>query len=165
MGYRQTDTNLRQIRFLAFSSGIVQQYLSPISPSEGQACPACKPSIHEPCGSKAGFTMSITSELICQAADQLKGFVGFNHKAAQYIVRFSEDAFGMDVADDAIFAACEFVWVPAGEEAMSLSRERIQLLLDQNIDDRINISEPLRVYQRRVDIPEIVALRRALIAS
>jgi len=108
--------------------------------------------------------MPITSELICQAADQLKGFVGFNRKTGQYIVRFSEDAFGMDVADDAIFPACEFVWLPTAD-AMSLSRERIQLLLDQNIDDRINISEPLRVYQRRVDIPEIVALRRVLSAS
>ena len=109
--------------------------------------------------------MRITSELICQVADQLKGFVGFNRKAGQYIVRFSEDAFGMDVADDAIFPACEFVWVPTAEEAMSLSRERIQLLLAQNIDERINISEPLRVYQRRVDVPEIVALRRAVSAS
>ncbi len=109
--------------------------------------------------------MTITSELICQAADQLKGFVGFNRKTAQYIVRFSEDSFGMDVADDAIFPACEFVWLPAAQETMRLCRERIQLLLAQNIDDRINITEPLRVYQRRVDVPEIVALRRALSAS
>ncbi|MEF9674178.1 DUF2025 family protein [Pseudomonas sp. MWU13-2100] len=109
--------------------------------------------------------MPITSELICQAAEQLKGFVGFNRKTGQYIVRFSEDAFGMDVADDAIFPACEFVWVSSAEETMSLSRERIQLLLAQNIDDRISISEPLRVYQRRVDIPEIVALRTVLSAS
>jgi len=106
--------------------------------------------------------MRITSELICQAADQLKGFVGFNRKTGQYIVRFSEDAFGMDVADDAIFPACEFVWLPTAGEAMSLCRERIQLLLAQNIDERINISEPLRVYQRRVDVPEIVALRRVM---
>ncbi|MGP0013492.1 MULTISPECIES: DUF2025 family protein [Pseudomonas] len=109
--------------------------------------------------------MPITSELICQAADQLKGFVGFNRKTGQYIVRFSEDAFGMDVADDAIFPACEFVWVTSVEQAMSLSRERIELLLAQNIDDRINITEPLRVYQRRVDIPEIIALRKVLSAS
>ncbi|WP_191487272.1 DUF2025 family protein [Pseudomonas sp. FEN] len=109
--------------------------------------------------------MPITSELICQAADQLKGFVGFNRKTAQYIVRFSEDSFGMDVADDAIYPACEFVWRPTVHETMCLSRERIQLLLEQNIDDRINITEPLRVYQRRVDIPEIVALRRVLSAS
>jgi len=33
-------------------------------------------------------------------------------------------------------------------------------LLDQNIDDRINISEPLRVYMRRADVPEISALRQ-----
>jgi hypothetical protein len=46
--------------------------------------------------------MRITSELICQAADQLHGFVGLNRKTGQYIVRFSEDAFGMDVADDGI---------------------------------------------------------------
>ena len=46
--------------------------------------------------------MRITSELICQAADQLHGFVGLNRKTGQYIVRFSEDSFGMDVADDGI---------------------------------------------------------------
>ena len=46
--------------------------------------------------------MRITSELICQAADQLNGFVGLNRKTGQYIVRFSEDSFGMDVADDGI---------------------------------------------------------------
>ncbi|MFD7833583.1 DUF2025 family protein [Kitasatospora sp. NPDC059803] len=42
---------------------------------------------------------------------------------------------------------------------MTLSRERIQLLLDQNIDDRINITEPLRVYMRRGEIPQISAVR------
>ena len=38
--------------------------------------------------------MRITSQLICQAADQLKGFVGLNRKTGHYIVRFSEDSFG-----------------------------------------------------------------------
>jgi hypothetical protein len=28
-------------------------------------------------------------------------------------VRFSEDAFGMDVADDGIIPTAEFVWLPA----------------------------------------------------
>ncbi|UCZ83968.1 DUF2025 family protein [Pseudomonas sp. L5B5] len=106
--------------------------------------------------------MSITSELICQAADQLKGFVGFNRKTGHYIVRFSEDSFGMDVADDAIVPASEFVWASGDGEAMSLRRKQIQLLLDQNIDDRINISEPLRVYMRRRDLPEIQAVRSLL---
>lgn len=45
---------------------------------------------------------------------------------------------------------------------MCLARERIQLLLDQNIDERINITEPLRVYMRRVEIPQIAALRRVV---
>ncbi|WP_282397205.1 DUF2025 family protein [Pseudomonas sp. PS01298] len=103
--------------------------------------------------------MRITSELICQAADQLRGFVGLNRKTGQYIVRFSEDSFGMDVADDGIILTAEFVWLPAAEQTMTLSRERIQLLLDQNIDDRINITEPLRAYMRRVEIPQISALR------
>ncbi|XVO86238.1 DUF2025 family protein [Pseudomonas palleroniana] len=103
--------------------------------------------------------MRITSELICQAADQLHGFVGLNRKSGQYIVRFSEDAFGMDVADDGIIPTAEFVWLPAVDHTMTLSRERIQLLLDQNIDDRLNITEPLRVYMRRVEIPPINALR------
>ena len=103
--------------------------------------------------------MSITSADICAAADQLNGFVGFNAKAGHYIVRFSEDSFGMDVADDGIIPTAEFVWLPAPEQTMTLSRERIQLLLDQNIDDRINISEPLRVYMRRVEIAQISALR------
>lgn len=103
--------------------------------------------------------MRITSELICQAADQLKGFVGFNRKTGRHIVRFSEDSFGMDVADDAIIPTSEFVWQPADGQAMTLKRELIQLLLDQNIDDRINITEPLRVYMRREDVPQITALR------
>jgi hypothetical protein len=42
---------------------------------------------------------------------------------------------------------------------MTLKRELIQLLLEQNIDDRINITEPLRVYMKRRDVPEISAVR------
>ncbi|WP_247840314.1 DUF2025 family protein [Pseudomonas sp. MWU12-3103b] len=103
--------------------------------------------------------MRITSQLICQAADDLKGFVGLNRKTGQYIVRFSEDSFGMDVADDGIIPVNEFVWAPATSQTMTLKRELIQLLLDQNIDDRINISEPLRVYMSKVEVPEIVAVR------
>ncbi|NHX00657.1 DUF2025 family protein [Pseudomonas koreensis] len=103
--------------------------------------------------------MRITSQLICQAADDLKGFVGLNRKTGQYIVRFSEDSFGMDVADDGIIPVNEFVWAPASETTMTLKRELIQLLLDQNIDERINISEPLRVYMSKVEVPEIVAVR------
>ncbi|SDT42882.1 DUF2025 family protein [Pseudomonas granadensis] len=103
--------------------------------------------------------MRITSQLICQAADDLKGFVGLNRKTGQYIVRFSEDAFGMDVADDGIIPVSEFVWAPATEQTMTLKRELIQLLLDQHIDDRINITEPLRVYMSKVEVPEIVAVR------
>ena len=106
------------------------------------------------------FTMRTTSTFICQAADQLKGFVGLNRKTGQYIVRFSEDAFGMDVADDGITPTCEFVWAPTADGTMTLKRERIQLLLDQNIDDRINLTEPLRVYMARSELPEIVAVRQ-----
>ncbi|MGY3175039.1 hypothetical protein ACVWYU_004459 [Pseudomonas sp. TE12234] len=106
--------------------------------------------------------MRITSQLICQAADQLKGFVGLNRKTGRYIVRFSEDAFGMDVADDGIIPACEFVWAPGAEQTMTLKRESIQLLLDQNIDDRINITEPLRVYMQRREVPEILAVRQSV---
>ena len=103
--------------------------------------------------------MRITSQLICQAADDLKGFVGLNRKTGQYIVRFSEDSFGMDVADDGIIPTSEFVWAPATEQTMTLNRELIQLLLDQHIDERINITEPLRVYMQKVEVPEIVAVR------
>ena len=103
--------------------------------------------------------MRITSQLICQAADDLKGFVGLNRKTGQYIVRFSEDSFGMVVADDGIIPASEFVWARASETTMTLKRELIQLLLDQHIDDRINITEPLRVYMSEVEVPEIVAVR------
>jgi hypothetical protein len=103
--------------------------------------------------------MRITSELICQAADQLKGFVGLNRKTGHYLVRFSEDAFGMDVADDGIIPVNEFVWAPGPEQSMTLKRELIQLLLDQNVDERINITEPLRVYMSRREVPEILAVR------
>ncbi|WP_434703564.1 DUF2025 family protein [Pseudomonas sp. Z1-12] len=104
--------------------------------------------------------MRTTSTLICQAADQLKGFVGLNRKTGHYIVRFSEDAFGMDVADDGIIPTSEFVWAPGADGTMTLSRERIRLLLDQNVDDRINLTEPLRVYMARGDLPEIKAVRQ-----
>ncbi|MGF0240586.1 DUF2025 family protein [Rhodococcus sp. IEGM1300] len=103
--------------------------------------------------------MRITSQLICQAADQLKGFVGLNRKTGHYIVRFSEDSFGMDVADDGIIPTSEFVWAAGSGPAMTLSRDLIQLLLDQNIDDRINITEPLRVYMNRREVPQITAVR------
>ncbi|AOA06347.1 MULTISPECIES: DUF2025 family protein [Pseudomonas] len=106
--------------------------------------------------------MRITSQLICQAADLLNGFVGFNRKTGQHIVRFSEDSFGMDVADDNITPTSEFVWQANGAETMTLKRELIQLLLDQNIDDRLNITEPLRVYMQRQDVPEISAVRRCI---
>ncbi|EPJ89624.1 MULTISPECIES: DUF2025 family protein [Pseudomonas] len=104
--------------------------------------------------------MKTTSSAICEAADRLAGFVGYHHKAHRHIVRFSEDSFGMDVADDSITPTCEFVWSPADNELMTLSRERLQLLLEQNIDDRLRITEPLRVYMRRLDLPEIVVERR-----
>lgn len=104
--------------------------------------------------------MKTTSNAICEAADDLAGFVGYHHKAQRYIVRFSEDSFGMDVSDDGIIPTCEFVWMAAENDLMTLSRERLQLLLEQNIDDRLRISEPLRVYMRRLDLPEIVVERR-----
>ena len=113
-------------------------------------------------GSLVGFTMRITSELICQAADLLNGFVGFNRKTGQHIVRFSEDSFGMDVADDNITPTCEFVWQASDGDTMTLKRALIQLLLDQNIDDRLNITEPLRVYMSREALPEICAIRRCV---
>ena len=104
--------------------------------------------------------MSITSTSICAAADQLTGFVGFNSKTSQYIVRFSEDSFGMDVPDATITPASEFVWCVQQGDLMTLKRERLQLLLDQHIDDRLHISEALHVYMRRHDLPEIVAQRQ-----
>jgi hypothetical protein len=107
-----------------------------------------------------GPFMSITSSTICDAADLLKGFVGYHHKADRYIVRFSEDAFGMDVADDSITPANEFVWNAGHGRLMTLKRESVQLLLEQNIDDRLNVTEPLRVYVRRLDLPEITAVRQ-----
>ncbi|MDH4874310.1 DUF2025 family protein [Pseudomonas sp. BN515] len=104
--------------------------------------------------------MSITSTDICNAADALKGFVGFNRKLGKYIVRFSEDSFGMDVPDDSITPACEFVWTAKTDQVMTLSRECLQILLEQNINDRLNLCDPLLVYLRRTDLPEISAERR-----
>ncbi|HCC62275.1 MAG TPA: DUF2025 domain-containing protein [Pseudomonas sp.] len=103
--------------------------------------------------------MSITSFDICRAADCLQGFVGFNGKTGQHIVRFSEDSFGMDVADSSITPANEFVWQTIDNQLMTLKRELIQLLLDQNINDRLAITEPLLAYMRRNDLPEIQAQR------
>ncbi|MBB2494837.1 DUF2025 family protein [Aquipseudomonas ullengensis] len=109
--------------------------------------------------------MSITTQHICAAADALHGFVGFNGKTGQYIVRFSEDSFGLDVAADSIVPTCEFVWTAQTDETMCLDRERLQLLAAQNIDERLNLGEPLRVYLRRSDLPAISAMRRLLPAS
>ena len=106
--------------------------------------------------------MSITSTGICEAADQLQGFVGFNARTGQHIVRFSEDSFGLDVAQGSITPTSEFVWQPRPDNLMVLKRERIQLLLDLRIDERLNITEPLHVYMRRQDLPEISAERRLL---
>lgn len=103
--------------------------------------------------------MAITSQDICSAADQLKGFVGFHGKRGNHIVRFSEDAFGMDVADDSIVPCSEFVWRAQPGVRMALCRERLALLLAQHVDDRLNIAEALRIYLRRTDLPEIIAER------
>lgn len=103
--------------------------------------------------------MTIKSADICAAVDQLKGLVGFNGKTQQYLVRFSEDSFGLDVSEASITPACEFVWCPLDGGLMSLKRERLQILLDQHVNDRLQISEPLLVYMRRQDLPEIVAQR------
>jgi hypothetical protein len=50
--------------------------------------------------------MSITSASICAAADLLQGLVGFNAKTGRYIVRFSEDSFGLDVLEQSITPTC-----------------------------------------------------------
>lgn len=104
--------------------------------------------------------MAITSADICSAADQLQGFVGFNQKTQQYIVRFSEDSFGMDINESSIEPTCEFVWRIESGEHMCLDRARIQLLLEQNIDQRLNIGQPLQLYMQRNDLAEIRALRQ-----
>lgn len=106
--------------------------------------------------------MSLTSADICNAADALMGFVGFNRKLGKYIVRFSEDSFGMDVPDDSITPAAEFVWTVKSGSLMTLSRECLQILLEQNINDRLNLGDALLVYLRRTDLPEISAERRRL---
>lgn len=104
--------------------------------------------------------MAITSAGICAAADQLQGFVGFNVKTGQHIVRFSEDSFGLDITEASITPTSEFVWA-AGDvpNVMVLKRDRLRLLFDLRIDERLNIREPLRVYLRREDLPEISAER------
>ena len=103
--------------------------------------------------------MSITSTDICQAADRLEGFVGYHRKIQTYIVRFSEDSFGMDVDEHSITPVREFVWSAADGTQMTLDRERLQMLVNQNIDSRLGISEPLRIYLRRHDLPPIRAER------
>jgi hypothetical protein len=106
--------------------------------------------------------MSTTSASICAAADLLQGLVGFNAKTGRYIACFSEDSFGLDVIEQSITPTCEFVWRALEGERMNLNRARLQLLLEQNIDERLNISEPLHVFMRRADLPEISAERRRL---
>lgn len=106
--------------------------------------------------------MSLTSTQICLAADQLQGFVGFNAKTRQHLLRFSEDSFGLDVAADSITPACEYVWCATDERLMRLDRQRLAWLQEQHVDERVKFSEPLRIYLRRSDLPEIRAERRAI---
>jgi hypothetical protein len=42
---------------------------------------------------------------------------------------------------------------------MTLKRERIQILLDQHVNDLLHISEPLLTYMRHQEQAEIVAQR------
>ncbi|AIR87796.1 DUF2025 family protein [Pseudomonas cremoricolorata] len=109
--------------------------------------------------------MSITSADICHAADQLNGLVGFHRKRGTFIVRFSEDAFGLDVSQDSLQPCSEFVWRAVDNDRQVLCRQRLGLLLEQHVDDRLNIGEPLRLYLKRVDLPEIVAERTPVIPA
>jgi hypothetical protein len=104
--------------------------------------------------------MSTTSSTICAAADALQGLVGYNAKSGHHLVRFSEDSFGLDVAEESIQPCAEFVWQPLKGALMTLSRARLGLLLEQRIDERLNITDPLRTYLHRSDLPEIIAERR-----
>ena len=52
------------------------------------------------------------------------------------------------------------VWAVDDGALMRLDRQRLAWLQEQRIDDRVNLSEPLRVYLRRSDLPEIRAERR-----
>ncbi|MFS0828213.1 DUF2025 family protein [Pseudomonas phoenicis] len=106
--------------------------------------------------------MSITSYDICSAADRLEGLVGFHLKQGKHIVRFSEDAFGLDVVQDSLQPCSEFVWRLVGEGRMALCRARLGLLFEQHMDDRLNIGESLRLYLKRSDLPEIIAERVAV---
>ena len=106
--------------------------------------------------------MAITSQDICTAADALQGFVGFHRKRGEHIVRFSEDAFGMDVADDSIVPCSEFVWRSGEADRSVLCRARLELLASQPVADRLNLTAPLHLYRSRVDLPEIVAQRSLL---
>ncbi|MNG24047.1 hypothetical protein D3C84_1087250 [compost metagenome] len=106
--------------------------------------------------------MSITSADICAAADALQGFVGFNEKTGQHIVRFSEDSFGLDVPGESITPTSEFVWAHLPGGLMRLSRERLRLLAAQNIDERLQLGEARHLYLRRSDLREISAERRVL---
>ncbi|WP_028695393.1 DUF2025 family protein [Pseudomonas cremoricolorata] len=109
--------------------------------------------------------MSITSADICHAADQLNGLVGFHLKRGVHIFRFSEDAFGLDVAQESLQPCSEFVWRALDNDRQVLCRQRLALLLEQHVDDRLNIGEPLRLYLKRVDLPEIIAERTPLIQA
>ncbi|MDF3936247.1 DUF2025 family protein [Pseudomonas citronellolis] len=104
--------------------------------------------------------MALTSTDICAAAERLQGFVGFNRKTGKYLVRFSEDSFGLDVDETSITPACEFVWASKDDEVMALSRECLQILQAQNINERLDFGEALQTYLRRTDLPEIRAQRR-----
>ena len=68
-------------------------------------------------------------------------------------IAFYRDAFGMEVAEDSIVPASEFVWREHTPGVMVLAREHLRVLLDMNINERLNVSEPLLIYMRREDLP------------
>ena len=63
--------------------------------------------------------------------------VGFNAKTGQYLLRFSEDSFGLDVPAETITPTCEYVWQADEGELMRLDRQRLAWLQEQRIDDRV----------------------------
>lgn len=103
-----------------------------------------------------------TSTEICQAAAALRGFVGFNIKTGQMLLRFSEDSFGLDVPPGTIVPTDEFVWRLESDGLSRLDRARLSWLQGQRIDERLGFSQALHLYLRRADLPEITAQRQAI---
>ncbi|MGA4815672.1 DUF2025 family protein [Pseudomonas aeruginosa] len=100
---------------------------------------------------------SITSTDICQAADALKGFVGFNRKTGPLHRAFQRRLLHGRSRRAASRPPASSSAVRVRDDVGAWAASSCRSCWEQNINERLNIGEPLLVHLRRQDLPEITA--------